>query len=178
VKRLSRCQSPALLLAGFVLGALAVSPFASAPAQVTTPPDDTAGEPVEITPANAEKVKQASDAVNTAQTALAQDGLYNPAIRGLNAYATLSGGVDAVADLESGRGVDPVTFAGLHIGLATDEVLPHLAYDPNGRLTYRGKLVRMYPPERMKRMNGRQASIIAITQGGRRTGETTNEEQP
>ena len=155
-----------LVLAGAVLGACAVAPFTSAPAQVSSP-TNVAVEPVEISQANAEKVKQATDALATAQTALEQDRLYIPAIRGLNSYATLSGGVDAVTDLENGRGVDPVTFAGLHIGLATDEVLPHLAYDPNGRLTYRGKLVRMYPPERMRRMNSRQASILAVAAGGR-----------
>jgi hypothetical protein len=168
MKLLSRClPSAGLVLAGFVLGAVSVSPFSAAPAQVASPAD-VAGEPANITPANAEKVKQASDALATAQTALEQDGLYTPAIRGLNPYATLAGGVDAVTDLESGRGVDPVTFAGLHIGLATDDILPGLAYDANGRLTYKGKLVRMYPPERMRRMNSRQATILEITQGGRR----------
>ncbi|HEX6987078.1 MAG TPA: hypothetical protein VF170_16990, partial [Planctomycetaceae bacterium] len=127
MKRLSRLASPAvLLLAGFVLGVGSAGPFPAAPAQVASPAGADAVT-VDITEANAERIKQATDALASTQAALEQDGLYVPAVRGLNAYATLSGGVDAVADLEDGRGVDPVTFAGLHIGLATDDVLPHLS---------------------------------------------------
>ena len=178
VKPLSRVLAPAgLILTGFVLGAFSVRPFAAAPAQVSNPAD-VAAEPVDISEANGEKVKQATDAIATAQTALEQDGLYTPAIRGLNAYATLSGGVDAVTDLESGRGVDPITFSGLHVGLATDDVLPHLAYDANGRLTYKGKLVRMYPPERMRRMSRRHESILTLAGGGRRPSGGAGTPQP
>jgi hypothetical protein len=170
VKRLARfAPSVCLVLGGFVGGVWFSAPFATVSAQPTTP-EATGAEPVDISEANAEKIKQATDAVATAEVALEQDGLYKRAIRGMNAYAVFAGGLDAVADLESGRGVDPITYAGLYAGLATDEVIVHLANDATGRLTYKGKLVRMYPPELMKRLNNRQASILAVAAGGKRVG--------
>lgn len=162
-------SSAALVTAGTLLGVALTSPFGSLTAQEAAS-EGSAAATVDISQANAEKVKQASDALATAQAALEQDGAYRRAIRGLNAYAVLSGGVDALADLESGHGVDPITFAGLHAGLAEDEVTPHLAFDANGRLTYKGKLVRMYPPERMRGMLKRQEGVLAVTAGSRRVG--------
>jgi hypothetical protein len=168
VTRLTRfAPSAALVAAGFVLGVWAASPLRLAPAQVASPAD-LGREPVDISDAHAERVRQATDALATAQTALEQDGLYRPAIRGVNAYAVLVGGLDAIADLEDGRGVDPITFAGLHAGLATDDVIGEIGYDAQGRLTYKGRLVRMYPPERLRRMNDRHAGVLAVAQGGRR----------
>lgn len=170
MKRLTRlAPSAAIGLAGFLLGAWTVSPFSAAPAQVGQAANVKAAPVVQISDANAERIKLASDALTTAQAALTQEGLYVEAVKGLNPYATLSGGVDAITDLEEGRGVDPVTFAGLHVGLATDEVVPHLGKDANGRLTYKGRPVRLYPPARMKLMNERQAAVLAITEGGRAT---------
>jgi hypothetical protein len=150
------------------MGSWATLPSPSLVAQEA--PAKPSAEPIalKISDADAEKVKIASDALETAQAALQQDGVYTPAIRGLNAYATLSGGLDAVADLEDGRGVDPITFAGLHAGLATDDVTTQLSYDAHGRLTYKGKLVRIYSAERLVEFNKRQASVIEVTKGGRR----------
>lgn len=165
--RIRRFAAPAALLSvGMVLGTLAIAPTRIANAQVEEP--SSPAPTLDVSEANAERIKDATSALEVAQSALQQDGLYNPAIRGLNPYATLVGGVDAIADLESGRGVDPLTFAGLHTGQATDEILPHLGYDANGRLTYKGKLVRMYSVERMKQMDERRAAIIELTRGGRR----------
>jgi len=165
-------SSAGLVAAGAVLGIVLSQPIGSSTAQA--PPvaaaAESAGPAVDISEANGEKIKQASDALGTAQAALVQDVLYKPAVGGLNAYAVLAGGVDALADLESGRGVDPITFAGLHTGLAVDEVTPHLAFDANGRLTYKGKLVRMYPADRMRAMTQRQADILTLTAGTRRAG--------
>jgi hypothetical protein len=159
----------ALLGTGFVLGVWVSVPSVIVVAQEKQPKaEEKLAEPVEISEADAEKVKQASDAIETAQAALQQDGLYNPAIRGINGYATLSGGFDAVADLEDGRGVDPVTFAGLHAGLATDEVATQLNYDANGRLTYKGKLVRIYSVARLREANRRQAGVLEVAKGGRK----------
>jgi hypothetical protein len=59
---------------------------------------------------------------------------------------------DAAEAAMAGRGVDPETFAGLYAGLAVDEVASELAHDDEGRLTYKGKLVRMYPISRLKRL--------------------------
>jgi len=168
VIRLARLSSAVAFLGlGFTLGVWATLPARSLVAQENLQQPSKAVS-VEISEADAEKVKQASDALETAQAALQQDGLYNPAIRGLNPYATLSGGLDAVADLEDGRGVDPVTFSGLYSGLATDEVTTQLSYDAHGRLTYKGKLVRIYSADRLRDFNQRQAAVIEVTKGGRR----------
>ena len=164
--------SAALGLAGFVLGAYSSAPFDAATAQA---PAAGSAEPsirLQISEQNAERIKQATDAIRIAQTSLQQEGLYVPAIKGLNPYAVLSGGVDAVTELEEGRGVDPLTFSGLHTGLAVDEIVPHLGHDANGRLTYKGKLVRIYPVERMREMNDRHAAILKITEGGRGVGSS------
>jgi hypothetical protein len=77
---------------------------------------------------------------------------YVPAILGLNAFATSVGGVDAIADLESGQGVDPETFAGLYAGQAVPEVAEHLAHDAQGRVTYKSRIVRLYNPTRLRQL--------------------------
>ena len=59
------------------------------------------------------------------------------------------GGLDATKDLEDGRGVDPETFASLYAGRASDAIEPHIAVDDQGRLTYKGKLIRMYSRDRL-----------------------------
>jgi hypothetical protein len=108
----------------------------------------------------ARKIQIANDALKVAVEGLKNESLYNPATKGLNVYATLAGGLDAVDDLESGRGVDPETFAGLYADLAIDEVAQHLAKDSEGRLTYKNKLVRIYPISRLKKMHT-QRQILA-----------------
>ncbi len=168
-------SSAALVTAGAVFGLSATAPFGAVTAQDAAPAGGAAVT-VDISEANAEKIKQANDSLATAQAALIQDGSYREAIGGLNPYAVLAGGVDAITDLESGRGVDPITFAGLHTGLAIDEVTPHLAFDANGRLTYKGKLVRMYPPERMKQLLDRQQAVLTATAGSRRVGAGATDE--
>lgn len=163
--QIGRFAAPATLVAiGLMFGIFCTQPARFANAQT----EGAAAPALDVSEANAEKVKEATSALEVAQSALQQDGHYSPAIRGLNSYATLVGGVDAISDLEGGRGVDPITFAGLHAGQATDEVLPHLSYDSNGRLTYKGKLVRMYSVDRMKQLDERRIAIIELTRGGRR----------
>lgn len=99
-----------------------------------------------------EKIGEAYAAVQTARGTLDQDGLYNPATKTANITGIMSGGVDAVADLESGRGVDPETFAALYAGMANDAVAAELDKDELGRLTYKGKVVRIYSISRLKLM--------------------------
>lgn len=162
----SRFITPAVCLAlGFGLGAATWSLTPSVNAQ-NTPPADFVPKTVDISDANAEKIKQASEAISVAHQALLQDGKYKPAVRTMNAYVILAGGVDALADLESGRGVDPITFAGLYNGEGIDEVLPHLGKDSMGRLTYKGKLVRMYPVERMRDLEQHRLAILDRAAGG------------
>lgn len=99
-----------------------------------------------------EKIGEAFAAVQTARGVLDQDALYNPATKTVNVTGILSGGVDAIADLESGRGVDPETFAALYAGMASDQIAADLDKDELGRLTYKGKVVRMYSISRLKLM--------------------------
>jgi hypothetical protein len=97
------------------------------------------------------KIQAANDALKIAMEALKAESLYTPATRNMNVYGVLTGGLNAVDDLESGRGVDPETFADLYSGQASDEVLGHLGKDDQGRLTYKNKIVRLYPVSRLKR---------------------------
>ncbi len=107
---------------------------------------------VQLSPETDEKLKKANDALTAAMTALTSDQVYNSATKGMNSFLVSTGGGDAVADLEKGRGVDPETFAALYADLATDEVAQHLAKDEEERLTYKGKLVRIYPIKKLKEL--------------------------
>lgn len=105
------------------------------------------------------KIQSAIDALNTAQSVLELDQLYRPAIQGVNSFAITIGGLDAISDLESDRGVDPETFVGLYAGKAVDEVAAHLSKDEKGRLTYKNKVVRLYPVSRLKQAFARREQI-------------------
>ena len=102
-----------------------------------------------------EAVKAITDvytAVQNAKTVLSGEGKYNLATKTLNLSALGSGGIDAVADLDAGRGVDPETFAALYADQATDEIAADLGKDEQGRLTYKGKVIRMYSVSKLKQM--------------------------
>lgn len=98
------------------------------------------------------KLKEAFAAIKSAAETLEQENLYVPATSTLNVFSVMSGGLNAVQDLEDGRGVDPETFAALYAGEAKPDVKEHLDYDEQGRLTYKGKVVRIYPKQRMKKI--------------------------
>jgi hypothetical protein len=104
----------------------------------------------EISESIQKKIVSANTALKDSMKDLVERGFYIPAIKGVNAYAVLAGGVDAKADLEAGRGVDPETFVGLYIGQAVDEVAENLDSDAEGRLTYKNQVVRIYPKSRLK----------------------------
>jgi hypothetical protein len=83
------------------------------------------------------------------------------------------GGLNAKEDLESGRGVDPETFAALYAAAydlkklnLKDESLADwvdiglLDYDAEGRLTYQNKVVRIYPVSRLKKLNTQRRVLI------------------
>lgn len=107
------------------------------------------------------KIRLAQHTASDAQSSLENEQLYLPAISGTNSFAVMVGGLNAVQDLERGLGVDPVTFVGLYSGFATEEVAPKLDYDDEGRLTYDGRLVRLYPKTRLRQLRARQAKIAA-----------------
>ena len=96
-------------------------------------------------------IRDAQQAAEAAGEALLAEGKYSPATRGVNNFAVAMGGVNALEDLESGRGVDPETFAALYAGRASEEVSPHIATDDVGRLTYKGKLIRLYSRARLEK---------------------------
>ncbi len=99
-----------------------------------------------------DKIAAARNALQDAHDALVSEGLYKPATKGLNPIDILAGGVNAQADLEAGVGVDPGTFAALYAGLAIDEVDEQLGRDAEGRLTYKKRLIQMYPVTRIQKL--------------------------
>ncbi|MDA1013439.1 MAG: hypothetical protein O3A00_03175 [Planctomycetota bacterium] len=97
------------------------------------------------------KIKTVQSELKGAMSILQGENRYRAAIQNYNAFAISVGGIDAIRDLESGRGVDPETFAGLYADQATDEVAQDLGRDEQGRLTYKGRVIRMYSTARLKK---------------------------
>ena len=98
------------------------------------------------------KITSGFDAIKTAAASLKREGRYTQATSGMNMFAVSVGGLDVKGDLEKGRGVDPDTFASLYAGLATVEIQEHIAKDSQGRVTYKGKVVQMYPIRRLTQL--------------------------
>lgn len=132
----------ALLACGFTLGRLIpVEHISAQEAEFQAPGEETQ-----------KKIQAANDALKAAVEALKGEDRYRSATKSLNSYAALNGELNAIQDLEDGRGVDPETFAGLYAGDAIPEIAPHLGKDQEGRLTYKGRLIRMYPVSRLQRL--------------------------
>ena len=132
-----------LISAGYVLGA---SQSFQAP---TLQAQQNSGVPTEETE---DKIKRGVKQLVEAQAALEQENFMRTATKGLNSFAVSCGGVNAIDDLEAGNGVDPETFAGLYAGLAKPDIAAQLGRDDQGRITYKNKIVRMYPVSRLKKM--------------------------
>ena len=137
-----------LLGAGYVLGATLHSP-AALHAQQDTPIDDY-DDSLTLT------INTLYGNLQELQKSLEAERKHSSAVDGPNAFALMVGGTDAVRDLEEDRGVDPETFAALYAGRAAPSVFPHLGTDDKGRVTYKGKVVRMYSRERLKRLYRRR----------------------
>lgn len=133
-----------LLTLGYVLGAS----HAFAPRPLGAQASAEGGPSAE----SLKKLQEAFAAIKGAAEALEQENLYVSATNQLNVFSVMAGGLNAVQDLEDGRGVDPETFAALYAGEAKPEVKEHLDFDEQGRLTYKGKVVRIYPKQRMKKI--------------------------
>ena len=133
-----------LLGLGFVLGATGAFGARSLGAQAAAEGGPSAE--------SLAKLKEAFVAIKSAAETLEQESLYVPATTTMNVFAVMAGGLNAVQDLEDGRGVDPETFAALYAGEAKPEIKEHLDYDEQGKLTYKGKVVRIYPKQRMKKI--------------------------
>ena len=146
--------SVALFAAGFWFGQANVSLTAELNAQADATREGASEDTLR-------KIRVAQDAIADAQSSLENEQLYVPAITGTNSYAVMVGGLNAVQDLERVLGVDPVTFVGLYSGLATDEVAANLDTVPEGRLTYRVKLIRLYPKSKFRQLQAIQEKIAA-----------------
>ena len=153
MRMLARCGfGVGILAVGYVLGACGAFDMTGLRAQAPAdsgPSDETI-----------DKIREANNAINAAMLALKNDGRYQSVIQEPNAFAVMSGGLNAMADLESGRGVDPVTFAGLYAGRAIGDIEADLTKDEEGRLLYKNKLVRMYSIGRLKQMHTVRAQIL------------------
>lgn len=149
-----------LVALGYLLGAAGVGAPNRAQAQ---------GKPkVEgISDDTANKIKAAVEALAAAGQALQGESKHVPATTAINASAIIAGGVNALDDLESGRGVDPETFAALYAGLAVDEIKAKLAKDDEGRLTYDGKVVKLYPVSKLKIMYMERDRMLGIKLPGK-----------
>ncbi|HTN00968.1 hypothetical protein [Planctellipticum variicoloris] len=126
----------------------------------------------ELSDETKKKIVGVQEALAAAAQALKDENRLVPATKSVNAYAILCGGLNVVDDLESGRGVDPETFAALYAGDANDELKEFLAFDPEGRLTYKSKVVRIYPISRLQKL---QALRLVLTGVVAPTAKTDNQ---
>lgn len=145
---------------GYVLGASGVTGSVSLWAQADAQdPAAATAQPGAASEDAQKKITTAFDAVKAAREALEAESLYAPATKSMNVFGVLSGGLNALEDLETGRGVDPETFAALYADLGTEEVKTKLTKDDKGRLVYNGKLVQMYPISRLRKMFDARAAL-------------------
>ena len=138
---------------GYVLGASGLTGSIAVLAQDETEKPAAAAAPAAgaSSEETQKKITAAFEALKAAKEALEAESLYVSATKTMNSFGVLSGGLNAVEDLETGRGVDPETFAALYADLATEEVKLKLSKDDKGRLVYNGKLIQMYPISRLRK---------------------------
>lgn len=100
----------------------------------------------------ANEIRAVNRSLTSAVDELEVQGRYIAATDAPNPFLVLAGGGDAIADLESDTGVDPETFAALYAGRASEEVSKNVTIDDEGRVLYKGRVVRMYSVKRLKAM--------------------------
>ncbi|MBS0263195.1 MAG: hypothetical protein JSS02_14720 [Planctomycetes bacterium] len=149
----------ALLLVGYFLGASQLLSPTSLFAQGAKAKPGDAGD-TGLSDETKAKIKTAADALKAAWDALEAEGkLKESATKGVNAFTVLTGGGGTFDDLKSASGVDPETFAALYAGLASDKVAVDLSRDPEGKLTYKGRVIRLYPISAIRMSYARRADI-------------------
>ena len=94
--------------------------------------------------------KRSRVTLNNLSDMVTSERRYRPATEGINYFALSVGGIDAMRDLEEGRGVDPETFAALYADRALPEIAEHLEMDDNNRIRYKENIVRMYSRDRLR----------------------------
>ena len=142
----------AVLGAGYVLGSLNLF----APNTVSAQPAGTKTDAIEA------KIKKAHEDLKTLQKELVNAGRYQPVVTGVNSFAVTVGGVNAVKDLEEGRGVDPETFAGIYAEQFQPNLASSFKKDRDGRWTYKNKVVRMYSEKRIKELIANRLRIAGV----------------
>jgi hypothetical protein len=113
----------------------------------------------------ATKVQLAHESLKAAMDALQQDGKYEGLSESPNAFLILSGGGNAMEDLQSGSGVDPESFAALYARNVKPEIKDALTTDEQGRLLYNDQLVRLYSRSRLEKMLAERAKLSLIGGG-------------
>jgi len=108
------------------------------------------------------KVRAAHDALKTAMEALQQDGKYEGLTDTPNAYLILSGGGNAMEDLQSGQGVDPESFAAIYAKQVKPELQAALTTDDQGRILYNDQLVRLYSRSRLERLGAERVKLSLV----------------
>lgn len=108
------------------------------------------------------KIREANRRLIDAMESLKSAGLYESVTEGPNAFLILSGGGNAREDLESGRGVDPETFAALYAGRALPEIKDLLDRDEQDRLTYNNEVVRIYSKSRLQRLLANRTKLTEV----------------
>ena len=111
----------------------------------------------------ANKIREANRTLAEAMEALRADGMYDSVTDSPNSFLILSGGGNAREDLDSGRGVDPETFAALYAGQAVPEIQTLLGQDSEGRITYNNDVVRIYSKSRLQRVYANRKKLTETT---------------
>lgn len=130
--------------------------------------DETPGE-LRLSPETLQKYKAVYRALRDLDDFLRAVGFERSALVEINYFAMSVGGIDALRDLEEGRGVDPETLAGLYAGYAAPVVARHLNMQPvaggwkitspDGRLRYKDTVVRLYSPAKLAALFARRESF-------------------
>lgn len=115
-----------------------------------------------LTDDTASKIKAAHDTLKTAMDALQQDGKYEGLSESPNAFLILSGGGNAMEDLQSGQGVDPESFAALYAKTVKPEILDALTTDDQGRVLYNDQLVRLYSRSRLEKLAAEKTKLSLV----------------
>jgi hypothetical protein len=103
--------------------------------------------------------KQSQVVLDSLSDMLSAERRHRVATEGENYFGVTVGGIDSIRDLEEGRGVDPETFAGLYADRALPIVGQHLETDDNGRIRYKGNVVRLYSRDRLKELFRRRSEL-------------------
>jgi hypothetical protein len=152
---------------GYILGHSRIIENASADPSDFTISEDTA-----------KSISDAHDGLRKAVDKLKLDSRYEAVTKSINSYAVMVGGINAKEDLEAGHGVDPETFAALSVAVyqlkkhnIKDDQLADwvdtnlLGLDSNGHLTYRNKVVRLYPISKLRKLQEQRMFVLGELKG-------------